>query len=142
LDQEVRVWPAPGTTGAPGGALGRQRGSIYLADQKLAVQVLASAIASRAAKCRWRLCGAPDAAGQDAGRSAGAERDLLSGVRSGAEAVPAAFGVGKTSVSRRFIQASARQLARLQERSLADASCSRCARRKTFAEDTLVMRWA
>jgi transposase-like protein len=58
-----------------------------------------------------------------------------------AEAVPEAFGLAKTTVSRRFIRASAPALARLQERPLGQARwvAALVLDGKPFAEDTLVV---
>jgi transposase-like protein len=57
-----------------------------------------------------------------------------------AEAVPAAFGLARSSVSRRFIRASARELRRLQERRLDDAEwLVLVLDGKTFAGDQLVV---
>ena len=57
-----------------------------------------------------------------------------------AEAVPAAFGLAKTSVSRRFIRASARALRQLTERRLDDAEwLVLVLDGKTFARDAIVM---
>lgn len=57
-----------------------------------------------------------------------------------AEAVPEAFGLARASVSRRFIQASARELRRLQERPLGDARwLVLVLDGKTFAGDQLVL---
>jgi transposase-like protein len=71
-------------------------------------------------------------------------RRILRGLSCGqdvetAEAVPEAFGLSPSTVSRRFIRASARQLQALQERRL-DASTfvALVLDGKTFAEDTLV----
>lgn len=121
---------------------GRQRGSIYLADQKLPIAV--PRVRDRQQHRELPL--ATYAALQTPrAQDGGLFRRVLSGIscreyEAAAEAVPAAFGLGKTSVSRRFIQASARQLARLQERSLADASwLVLVLDGKTFAEDTLVI---
>ncbi len=57
-----------------------------------------------------------------------------------AEAVPEAFGVSASSVSRRFIRASARQLQALQERRLADYDIvARVLDGKTCAADEVVI---
>lgn len=57
-----------------------------------------------------------------------------------AEAVPEAFGLARSSVSRRFIRASARELQRLQERRLDDADwLVLVLDGKTFAGDQLVI---
>jgi transposase-like protein len=60
--------------------------------------------------------------------------------RAAAEAVPEAFGLARTSVSRRFVRASARKLAALQERPLADHDwIALVLDGKSFAEDALVL---
>jgi hypothetical protein len=57
-----------------------------------------------------------------------------------AEAVPTAFGLSASSVSRRFVRASARRLQELQERSLADERwVALFLDGKTFADDELVI---
>jgi transposase-like protein len=57
-----------------------------------------------------------------------------------AEAVPAAFGLSASSVSRRFVRASARRLQELQERSLAgERWVALFLDGKTFAADQLVI---
>ena len=57
-----------------------------------------------------------------------------------AEAVPEAFGLARSSVSRRFIRASAHELRRLQERRLDDAEwLALVLDGKTFAGDQLVV---
>jgi transposase-like protein len=101
---------------------GQQRGSIYLADQKLAVTV--PRVRDQRARCEvplatYRALQTPRA--QDLGLF----RRVLAGVscreyHAAAEAVPEAFGLARSTVSRRFVRASARALRQLQERSLAD----------------------
>ena len=57
-----------------------------------------------------------------------------------AEAVPTAFGLSPSTVSRRFIQASAAQLQALQERDLAAYDLvAVLLDGKTFAEDSMVI---
>lgn len=143
LDQEVRALAGPRyDRGSAVVRWGRQRGSVYLADQKLAIQVPRvrdRQLGREAPLATYAALQTPRA--QDTGLF----RRVLSGIscreyQAAAEAVPAAFGLAKTSVSRRFIQASARQLARLQERSLADATwLALVLDGKTFAEDTVVL---
>jgi transposase-like protein len=99
---------------------GRQRGSIYVADQKLPIRV---------PRVRDRQTGTevpletyarlqqPRAADE------GILRRLLYGLscrdyRACAEAVPEAFGLSRSSVSRRYIRATARKLEELQKRRL------------------------
>ncbi len=60
--------------------------------------------------------------------------------RQAAEAVPEAFGLAKSSVSRRFVRASARELRTLQERRLDDREwLVLLLDGKTFADDGLVI---
>jgi transposase-like protein len=121
---------------------GKQAGSIYLADQKLPITV-------------------PRVRDQEAGHEVtlatdhqlqtprahdlGLFRRVFGGLscreyEAAAEAVPEAFGLARTSVSRRFIQASARELRRLQERALGDAKwLVLVLDGKTFAGDQLVI---
>jgi transposase-like protein len=121
---------------------GRQPGSNYLADQKLPIRV--PRVRDRAAGQERRL---PTYAALQTPRAqdAGLFRRVLSGLScrdyaAAAEAVPEAFGLAKTSVSRRFIQASAQALARLQQRPLGQARWVALLQDgKTFAADTLLV---
>ena len=99
---------------------GRQRGSVYLADQKLPIQV---------PRVRNRLTGqeAPLETYTRLQRPRGADAGLFRRVLKGlscrdyegcAEAVPEAFGLSPSTVSRRFIRASVRKLKELCERPL------------------------
>ena len=102
---------------------GAQPGSIYLADQKLAIAV--PRVRDRAADCEVPLA-TYAALQQPRGHDVGLFRRVLGGISCreyahAAEAVPEAFGLARSSVSRRFIRASARELRRLQERRLDDA---------------------
>lgn len=102
---------------------GRQAGSIYLADQKLPLSV--PRVRDRAAGrevplAAYQQLQTPRAA------DVGLFRRVLGGIscreyEAAAEAVPEAFGLAKSSVSRRFVRASAKELRRLQERRLDDA---------------------
>ena len=121
---------------------GAQRGSIYLADQKLPITV--PRVRDRAAQCEVPL--ATYAALQTPrAQDVGLFRKVLGGLscreyEAAAEAVPAAFGLAKSSVSRRFIRASARELRRLQERRHDDAAwLVLVLDGKTFAGDQLVI---
>lgn len=102
---------------------GTQAGSIYLADQKLPITV---------PRVRDRRVGHElplatyAALQQPRAQDLGLFRRVLGGLscreyEAAAEAVPAAFGLTRSSVSRRFVRASARELRRLQERRLDDA---------------------
>ncbi len=101
---------------------GTQAGSIFLADQKLPLQV--PRVRDRAAGhdlplTTYQHFQTPRAL------DVGLFRRVLGGLscreyEAAAEAVPEAFGLAKSSVSTRFIRASARALRQLQERRLDD----------------------
>lgn len=121
---------------------GKQAGSIFLADQKLAVHV---------PRVRDRQTGhevplATYAQFQTPrAHDVGLFRRVLGGLscreyEAAAEAVPEAFGLAKSSVSRRFIRASAGELRRLLERRHDDADwLVLVLDGKTFAGDQLVI---
>jgi len=99
---------------------GAQPGSVFLADQKLPVTV---------PRVRDRVHGREvplpsyQALQTPRAHDAGLYRRVLAGIatreyRAAAEAVPAAMGLSRTSVSRRFIRASAQALEQLQTRAL------------------------
>jgi putative transposase len=129
--------------GAPGIVRwGRQAGSIYLADQKVPVtvpRVRDRAVGREVPLTTYQRLQTPRA------HDVGLFRRVLGGLscreyEAAAEAVPEAFGLARTSVSRRFIQASARELRRLQERSLGDTQwLVLVLDGKTFAGDQLVI---
>ena len=102
---------------------GAQRGSIYLADQKLPITV--PRVRDRQAQREVPL--ATYAALQTPrAQDVGLFRRVLGGLscreyEAAAEAVPEAFGLARSSVSRRFIRASAHELRRLQEQRLDEA---------------------
>jgi transposase-like protein len=121
---------------------GRQPGSIYLADQKLPVQVprVRDRIAGRELPLEtYHHLQTPR------GQDIGLYRRVLGGLscreyEAAAEAVPEAFGLAKTSVSRRFIRASARSLRHLQERRLDDGEwLVLIVDGKTFATDQIMV---
>jgi len=121
---------------------GGQQGSVYLADQKLPItvpRVRDRAAGREIALTTYQQLQRPRA--QDVGLF----RRVLGGIscreyQAAAEAVPEAFGLTKSSVSRRFIRASARELRRLQERRLDDAEwLVLVLDGKTFAGDQLVI---
>ncbi|MGH7947045.1 MAG: IS256 family transposase [Opitutaceae bacterium] len=121
---------------------GAQRGSIYLADQKLAITVPRV----RDRRDRREVPLATYAQFQTPrAQDVGLFRRVLGGIscreyEAAAEAVPAAFGLARSSVSRRFIRASAHELRRLQERRLDDAEwLVLVLDGKTFAGDQLVI---
>jgi len=121
---------------------GKQRGSIYLADQKLKVEV-------PRVRDQWEGCEVPLATyaqfQQPRAQDTGLFRRVLGGIscreyEAAAEAVPEAFGLARSSVSRRFVRASAKELRRLQERRLDDAEwLVLVLDGKTFAGDQLVI---
>ena len=109
---------------------GSQPGSIFLADQKLAITVPLAT---------YQRLQTPRT------HDVGLFRRVLGGLscreyEAAAEAVPEAFGLARSSVSRRFIRASAHELRRLQERRLDDAEwLVLVLDGKTFAGDQLVV---
>ncbi len=121
---------------------GRQRGSIYLADQKLAIQV--PRVRNRQAGTEvplqsYQRLQTPRAADE------GVLRRILYGLscrdyQIAAEAVPEAFGLSRSSISRRYIRATARKLQALQERRLdQEAFVALILDGKRFAADTMVV---
>jgi len=121
---------------------GAQRGSIFLADQQLPITV--PRVRDRAAQTEVPLA-TYLALQTPRAQDVGLFRKVLGGLscreyEAAAEAVPEAFGLAKSSVSRRFIRASARELRRLQERRLDDAEwVVLVLDGKTFAGDQLVI---
>jgi putative transposase len=121
---------------------GRQAGSIFLADQKVPVAVQRVRDRQRDQEIplqSYQRFQAPRHADR------GLFRKVLAGLscrdyRAGAEAVPEAFGLSASSVSRRFIRASARQLQALQERRLDGYDLvALVLDGKTFAADAMVV---
>lgn len=121
---------------------GRQRGSIYLTDQKVPVRVQRVRDRRQGQEISlqsYQQLQTPRHA------DAGLFRRVLAGLscrdyRASAEAVPEAFGLSASSVSRRFIRASAKQLQALQERRLEDADLvALVLDGKTFASDRMVI---
>jgi len=131
------------TGGVPGYVRwGRQQGSIYLLDQKLPLTYQRVRDLPRNQEvplATYQQLQTPRAA------DAGLFRKILLGLscrdyRACAEAVPAAFGLSPSSVSRRFIRASAKQLQALQERRLEQYEfVALVLDGKTFAEDAMVI---
>ncbi|TKB74315.1 MAG: IS256 family transposase [Nitrospira sp.] len=116
---------------------GRQQGSVYLLDQKLPVvypRVRDLARKQEVPLPPYEQLKTPRAA------DAGLFRKVLHGLscrryEACAEAVPEAFGLSASRVSRRFIRASAQQLRELSERRLgAEEFVVLCLDGKTFAE--------
>jgi transposase-like protein len=121
---------------------GKQQGSIFLADQKLPLTVPRM----RDQKERREIPLTTYAALQTPrSNDVGLYRKVLGGLscrdyEAAAEAVPEAFGLSSSSVSRRFIRTSARELKKLQERPLDDADwLALLLDGKTFAGDQLVI---
>lgn len=146
LEQEVERMAGPRYAragGQPGVVrYGRQPGSIYLADQKLGIAVprLRDRRRNREVPLRtYQQLQQPRAADQ------GVVQRILTGLSCReyercAEAVPQAFGLSASTVSRRFIRASAQKLQALHERSLqAYDVVALFLDGKTFAEDTMVI---
>lgn len=129
--------------GAPGIVRwGQQAGSIYLADQKLPItvpRVRDQRAGTEVPLATYATLQSPRA------RDAGLFRRVLGGLscreyEAAAEAVPEAFGLAKSTVSRRFIAASARSLRQLQERRHDDAHwLVLLLDGKTFADDQMVI---
>jgi len=121
----------------------RQKGSVYLADQKLPITYTRIRDLFRRQEVplqTYERLRAPRAA------DAGLFRKVLRGLScrdyvACAEAVPDAFGISASSVvSRRFIRASARQLQTLCERRLeGETFVALIVDGKTFAEDTIII---
>lgn len=131
-------------TGGQAGVVrwGQQRGSVYLADQKLPIPV--PRVRDRAANREVALT-TYEQLQRPRAADAGLFRKVLVGLtcrqyEACAEAVPAAFGLSASSVSRRFIRASARHLQTLGERRLdRDEFVAVVLDGKTFAEDAMVI---
>lgn len=121
---------------------GKQPGSIYLADQKVPMSV--PRVRDRE---RGRAVSLPTYQQLQTPRAAdvGLFRRVLGGLscreyEAAAEAVPEAFGLAKSSVSRRFIRASARALQHLTERRHDDREwLVLVLDGKTFAKDQIVV---
>ena len=121
---------------------GRQPGSVYLADQKVPVVV-------PRVRDRHRQVEVPLQTYQQLQEPRAVDDGLFRRVLGGlacrdyeacAEAVPEAFGLSRSTVSRRFVRASARRLRELQERSLAGEQwVALFLDGKTFAADELVI---
>lgn len=121
---------------------GAQAGSVYLADQKLPVQVPRvrnQATNQEVPLASYQLLQHPRALDE------GLFTRLLVGLtcrryRECAEAVPQAFGLAKSTISRRFIRASAKKLKQLRYRVLKEYDFVVVfLDGKTFADDALVI---
>jgi putative transposase len=129
--------------GAPGVVrYGKQPGSIYLADQKLSIKVprVRDLHQNREVGLHtYHQLQQPRAADH------GVLQRILTGLtcreyQRCAEVVPQAVGLSPSTVSRRFIRASAKKLQALQERSLNDYDVvALFLDGKTFAADTMVI---
>jgi putative transposase len=143
MEEEVMALAGPRyrRDGGPRARWGRQQGSIFLADQKLALmvpRVRDQAVNAEVPLQTYAQLQQPRALDE------GVLRRILAGLscreyRACAEAVPEAFGLSRSSVSRRFIAATARKLQALQERRLDGYRfVALVLDGKTFAEDTMV----
>lgn len=121
---------------------GKQRGSIYLADQKLAVTV--PRVRNMLEKTEVPLTTYTKLQTPRA-RDTGLFRRVLSGIstreyEAAAEAVPDAFGLSKSSVSRRFIRTTKGELERFHMRRHDDREwLVLLIDGKSFAEDQIVI---
>jgi transposase-like protein len=146
LQQEVQTLAGPRYARGDGAPhvvrWGRQRGSVYLADQKLPIRV--PRVRNRQAGLEVPLQSYTQLQ-QPRAADEGMLRRVLYGLscrdyRVAAEAVPEAFGLSRSSVSRRYIRATARQLAALQKRRLERYDLvALILDGKRFAEDTMVV---
>jgi len=146
LQQEVERLAGPryARDGGKAGVVryGKQPGSIYLADQKLGIEVPRLRHLPRNREVPLRTY-------QQLQQPRAADHGVLQRILTGltcreyercAEAVPEAFGLSSSTVSRRFIRASAKKLQALHERSLKDYDVvALFLDGKTFAEDTMVI---
>ena len=121
---------------------GQQAGSVYLADQKLPNTV--PRVRDQQAGCEVPLATYATLQTPRA-RETGLFRRIRGGVscredEAAAEAVPEAFGMAKSTVSRRFVRASARALQQLHDRRHDDATwLVLLLDGKTFAAEQLVI---
>ena len=121
---------------------GHQAGSVYVADHKVPIRV--PRVRNRTAGVEGRL--ATYAALQTPRvQDAGLFRRILGGIsardyEAAADAIPAAFGLATSSVSRRFVRASARALQQRHERRHDDqAWVALFLDGQTFAEDQMMV---
>ena len=121
---------------------GGQPGSVYLADQKLPIQVPRVRNTQTQAEV---LLDAYQALQSPRQVDDGLLLRVLNGLSTRqyetcAEAVPPAFGLSSSTVSRRFIKATARKLQQFQERSLADYDLlALFVDGKTFADEEMII---
>ncbi len=145
LEDEVTALAGPRYARDDGAAhrvrWGRQRGSIYLADQKLTLPVPRVRDRQAGTEVPLQTYGRLQ---QPRAADEGVMRRILYGLscrdyRACAEAVPEAFGLSRSSLSRRYIHATARKLQALQERRLDGYDfVALVLDGKTFADDTMV----
>lgn len=146
LKQEVEMLAGPRYARVGGhpdlARYGKQRGSVYLADQKLGIEVPRVRDLRRneeVSLATYRRLQEPRGADE------GVMRRILAGLSCReyercAEAVPEAFGLSASTVSRRSKRASARKLRELAERRLEKHDVvALFLDGKTFAEDTMVI---
>ena len=128
-DRSVRRW-------------GSQKGSVYLMDQKLSVdvpRVRDMAVDKEVCLSAYRALQRPREMDE------GLLLRVLKGIscrnyRACAEAVPEAFGISASSVSRRFIKATAKKLKQFRERPLdQDDFVALFIDGKSFAEEEMVI---
>ena len=121
---------------------GAQRGSVYVADQKLPIKIPRVRDLSQKREVpleTYKFFQTPRSL------DAGLFRRVLGGLstreyEAAAEAVPEAFGISRSSVSRRFITVSAQRLKGLLERKLDDRQwLVLVLDGKTFAKDSIVI---
>lgn len=121
---------------------GKQKGSVFIADQKLPIEVPRLRDRDNNREISLETYGRFQSPRSN---DLGLYRRVAAGIscrdyEAAAEAVPEAFGVAKSSVSRRFVRASARALKNLMERRHDDQEwLVLLIDGKTFAKDQLVI---
>jgi transposase-like protein len=133
---------SPKASGQPYRRWGSQKGSVYLADQKLPVdvpRVRDIAADAEIPLASYRKLQAPRRLDE------GLLLRVIKGIscrnyEACAEAVPEAFGISASSVSRRFVKATAKQLKHFQERALDDYDIAALfIDGKSFAQEEMVI---
>src|SRR5258706_2462616 len=121
---------------------GSERGSVYLADQKVPVRVPRVRDVHRNQEVRLELY---DRLQEPRGADAQLLQRILRGLgcrnyRESATLVPEAFGMSASTVSRRFIRATERKLRELTERDLSGYDCvALFLDGKSFGDDEMVI---
>ncbi len=121
---------------------GSQPGSVYLGDQKLSIQVPRVRHCKRKEEIRL---GSYERLQRPRNQDEGVLRRILAGLscrnyEQCAEAVPEAFGLSASTISRRYIRATSRKLKDLMERTLEEYDLvALFLDGKTFAEDSMVL---